>query len=1102
MVLLSSGCGKREQEAEEIISRSGIQGGLIVHAGCRDGKLTSALHASDHMVVHGLAKDPGAVRKARNYIDRLGLTGKVSVESWDGLELPCIDHMVNLLVCETSCDIPEDEMMRVLVPGGTAMVRGNGQWEMHKREKLQGTDEWPQYLYDGTNNAVSKDVVVNTPRGLQWTADPYWARHHDRMASMSALVSSGGRVFYIMDEGLTSSIMMPSDWSLICRDAFNGALLWKVPVEKWVHHLWPLKSGPAQLPRRLAADGDRLFVTLSIDGPVSMLDAATGEVLHTFENTTGTEEILLSGDIMFAQVNDHLNDSVYRKPGYVMNRYREKFWEGEKRRIVAMDPGKNEVLWESESSIMPITLTADRSGVYFHDGQSIICLNRDNGEQVWKSRPVSRAPDIMSFFAPVLLVHDDVVLFAGGERAGQQMGEWYAGGEDYMQAFSAQTGEKLWTAYHPPSGYRSPEDLFVINGLAWAGNINSGIASGKFTGRDIHTGKTVREFLPDIDVHWFHHRCYRNKATENFIIAGRTGIEYIDPLKEHWDINHWVRGGCLYGTMPANGLTYAPSHDCACFPEGKLNGFNALNSTSRFPESFRPENRKPVRGPAYGHPLKPETDPDETGDWPTYRHDPARSGRATTELSPALAPEWETGLGTTPSSVVISGSRLYVAGINAHTMSVFNASTGKQLWRFIAGGRIDSPPTVYRGRVLFGSADGWVYCLRETDGELIWKFQAAPGNTKTMARGQMESLWPVHGNIMVENGIAVFAAGRSAFLDGGLLVYRLDVGTGEPLSVTRINENNPETGNNLQQDVTWLTMPVALPDIFSTDGNYMYMRSQKFDMEGKRIDVDPLTNESFEELIHRDLGFDLSNTFDDMLVLQTTFKNYYKLFLEKTHPGGQGDHLFCPGGFLDDTWFHRSYWVYGKYFTGGWNGYYLAGQFMPAGRIMVFDQDNVYGFGRLPRYYRWTLPLEYQLFGSPKQPDVDSTRHYNDQGELMIEPDVSAGFNWSTQIPLFVRAMVLSGDKLYIAGPADVVDEEEALRRPGDPGMLAKLEEQNEILRGGKGGLLWVVSARDGKVLARYKLESPPVWDGMAAADNKLYMSTVNGKILCFGQSK
>jgi hypothetical protein len=46
------------------------------------------------------------------------------------------------------------------------------------------------------------------------------------------------------------------------------------------------------------------------------------------------------------------------------------------------------------------------------------------------------------------------------------------------------------------------------------------------------------------------------------------------------------------------------------------------------------------------------------------------------------------------------------------------------------------------------------------------------------------------------------------------------------------------------------------------------------------------------------------------------------------------------------------------------------------------------------------------------------------------------------------------------------------------------------------------VSSADGKKLAEYDLDSPPIFDGMAAAAGRLYMSTVNGELLCFDQDK
>jgi hypothetical protein len=96
--------------------------------------------------------------------------------------------------------------------------------------------------------------------------------------------------------------------------------------------------------------------------------------------------------------------------------------------------------------------------------------------------------------------------------------------------------------------------------------------------------------------------------------------------------------------------------------------------------------------------------------------------------------------------------------------------------------------------------------------------------------------------------------------------------------------------------------------------------------------------------------------------------------------------------------------------------------------------------------------------------------------------------------------MVLAGKTLFVAGPPDVVDEEKVFFNPENPELQAKLREQDAALEGKKGALLQVVSASDGKKLAEYKLDTVPVWDGMAAANGRLYLSTMDGRVLCMGE--
>ena len=230
-----------------------VQGGFIVHLGCGDGERTLALRPNERYQVHGLDKDSENVNLARAKIKAAGMYGPVSIDRLPGNKLPYIDDMVNLVVVEKLGEVPMTEVMRVLAPKGVAHVNHGGEWKTTVKPRPNDIDDWTHFLHGPGGNAVARDKKVGPPRHLQWLGSPRWSRHHDRMASMSALVSSGGRVFYVMDEGSRVSIQLPARWTLVARDAFNGVILWKKPMKKWHSHLWPLKSGPTQLARRLVA---------------------------------------------------------------------------------------------------------------------------------------------------------------------------------------------------------------------------------------------------------------------------------------------------------------------------------------------------------------------------------------------------------------------------------------------------------------------------------------------------------------------------------------------------------------------------------------------------------------------------------------------------------------------------------------------------------------------------------------------------------------------------------------------------------------------------------------------------------------------------------
>lgn len=213
--------------ADEILEDTSVKGGLVVHLGCGDGKLTAKLLANDSYIVHGLDTSDTNIKKATANIGDLGIYGKVSVAKFEGKRLPYAENMVNLLVSEDPGEIAMDEIMRVLVPKGIAYIKQNGKWKKTVKPWPDSIDEWTHRMYDATGNAVVKDSTVGSPRRLKWKTGPKWMRHHD-LVPTAAMVSSGGRIYYIHSEGpieAHAAELAGKRWYLYARDAFNGTLL-------------------------------------------------------------------------------------------------------------------------------------------------------------------------------------------------------------------------------------------------------------------------------------------------------------------------------------------------------------------------------------------------------------------------------------------------------------------------------------------------------------------------------------------------------------------------------------------------------------------------------------------------------------------------------------------------------------------------------------------------------------------------------------------------------------------------------------------------------------------------------------------------------------
>ncbi len=1043
--------------ADKILAAGGVKGGFVVHLGYGDVKLTAGLKKSDAYIVHGLDTDPAKVQEARKHFLAGKFNGTVSAAAFDGEHLPYIDNMVNLLVVSSRFKVSQAELMRVLAPNGVLLEQAAKGWKKTVKPVPKELDEWTHYLRGPDNNAVSKDTAITAPlKHLQWKGSPKYSRHHDKASSIPAVVTTGGRIFYIVDEGPRASILWDSDWQVVARDAFNGVILWKKKIGQWTDQLWPLKSGPSKTPRRLVAVKDAVYVTLGLLSPVSKLDAVTGKVLKVYAGTAKTEEIILTGGVLYLVIHPTID------PGK-----RGGVWEKAPKTVMAVRESDGTILWQHKLTwIAPVTLTVDEKNVYLCDGPRIIAFDCVSGKEVWKSEKLPwREKKMPTYFAPTLVAAGKSVLYVGGEN-------WHehAGSKGLMTCLDAATGKIKWQQPHLPSGYQSPQDIFVIDNRVWCGSLNSkpgefdkrypdvSPSTGNFISYNLQTGKPEKTIPRGANCYWFHHRCHRAKATEKFFLTSRTGIEMIDTQTGKWYLHHWARGACAYGIMPANGLIYGPPHPCACYPEAKLSGFNALAGARPARVKTSQAKNRLQKGPAFGDIKDQEVKAASGADWPTFRASAARNGSTGAAVDTNMDVKWQRRIDGRLSQPVVAGGKLFVAAVDAHTVYALNQGSGKVEWKYITGGRVDSPPTIHKGMAIFGSADGYVYCLRASDGALVWRFRAAPHDRRLMAYEQLESVWPVHGSVLVRDDIAYVIAGRSMFLDGGLTLYRLKAATGEVLSKVQMDEKDPNTGKDLHTHVKVLDMPVASSDILSSEGNHIFMRSQPFDLEGKR------------KRVHH---------------------------IDVAQQRGDDAHLFVPNGFLDDNYWHRAFWVYGRSVLGG-PGYGGTGHRAPSGKIMVLDDDNMYIFGRRQQYWRWTTPMEFRLFSVDRS--LPRPERKPAAGKRRRGPTAAFAIRWSVEIPLLVRAMVKADDTIFACGPADIVNEPEFRMR--QPDKLEQLKKQAELFTGSDGSVLWAVSAKDGAKIRETKLDVLPVFDGMIAAGGHLFMSTVDGKVVCLGTGK
>ncbi|MGM0490929.1 MAG: PQQ-binding-like beta-propeller repeat protein [Planctomycetota bacterium] len=1021
--------------AERLAGSGDATGGLIVHVGCTDGKLPAVLSAGGTFLVHGLVSDRETLEAIRADLVEKELHGHVTLEEFSGDRLPYVDDMVNFIVVEQPGEVSHSELMRVLVPNGVAYVKSGDTWEQKRKDWPEGIDEWSHWLHGPDNNAVSTDERVGISRSLQWYMPPRWTRHHNLPAGFNSLVSGGGRAYYFVDQA-PPAVYGPGKWALVARDAFNGLELWRRDLAQWHMEAW---------------------------GAEERYGGRVGR-FHGAPDYQAPRRIVVAGDRLFVTLGFHSPVSVLDgATGEVLDEYPETRSAGE---MIYQDG----ILYVARNTYEPVP------------GKEIMAVDTDTGKTLWKNgdyKGIAAAVGYQEKHTNAFITAGEKCLFLvdqdhivaldledGQEVWKKQMAlsDKTIGDIDYRYAnfctLVYRDGRVFFCQIHPNTQNLNRWEMkkLAIEAL----DAESGELLWDYTG-----GTLAHVTPPDLFVHggqlWTLDPAYDANGNKDARLLGldcQTGSLATDFLLNK--ITHGHHHRCYrnkatekYYLMGEEGIEYID------FETGETDIHYWLRGACRY-------GIMPANGLIY-------VPPHNCGCYlGTLVHGlvALKAGSSIPnghEMADRLARGPAYGSGSRPAKTAGPADWPMFRHDPMRSCGA-PVRLPKKLapkWTSAPGGQL-TPPVIVGDQVFLASRDTCqLYGLNAANGELEWQF-AADG--------------PINAPPTFSEGCLVFGSRAGTLYavtaDEGQLMWRLRAGparvrvsafgrlespwplNGSPLVMDgnvycvagrsmsldggiHVYKVDLRTGELLQEvNLQADTEPKGetdqnfLADMLVSDGESVYMKSMRFNM-------DDITRYSFQGASGR----------------RGLAKAPKKI-------------LRCQTEMVDDSWLNCCFWAYRGC----------------QAQQLVFDETAAYGING-PSKVQWGGSFAHDVYRPSSGYRLHKWAFDSKEGKPAGKKqegkngDESKGQWRGATVDHRARSMVLTDDCLYFAGTPD--------KTPADD-FWAAYENR-------KGALMLSVSRKTGKVVAAYPLESEPVYNGMAAAGDCLYVVTRDGNITCWG---
>ncbi len=701
--------------------------------------------------------------KIRDWAREKGLLGeRMFVVDANDPSLWLASDMADAVWVSSTVDRPpsEREIMRVLRPGGVSIASG----KIVTKPAQSGVDEWRHPYHGPDNNVVSRDSVARLPGELRFQTYPVFA------AMPNQTLFAGGRIFFFSGHIAFHEREEPLLNTLTVLNAYNGLRLWSRPLDPdyVVHNI-----------AKVATDSEVVFAE---GGTLWILDAENGQQKGKFNvpdeaataGDTDWKWIVQKGDTLWAAfgppdatVAPHkLKRQMGHWPWDVANdQYRSitnNF--GDARRLAAFRYPEMKLLWSiSEREPFDARALCIEGGRIFELAPRSYAAARDaaTGNLLWRRTPETSGK-LFDAIGDSLKRQGWGIGWATYNCARAGNGVVCIAGPSFKKTIciGLEKGDLLWTSDLP-----SPHPFFYEDALY----IVPRVANPKAFCRKVNplTGQVLDEFSLGVIG-----SCTRLTVTPNQFFYRPGGGEgrtvYVDMASlKLADYEGVVRPGCFDGVVPANGRLYWMPLACDCW---QVHGTFCMAPRTPLKASGVPAESHPWAAPV-------STTPAAKDDWPMFRANAAGTATVPVTLAPKMKESWRRRLPGGDLTAPIYAKGCIFMGTADGTVWALDATNGEILWHFTSNAAVLHSPAYWNGRILFGSCDGALYCLDASNGRLLGRVEVAPEKRFVNIMNRLMSVWPLGGGVVLsDDGTAYTAAGSTAA--NGAVAAATDVATG------------------------------------------------------------------------------------------------------------------------------------------------------------------------------------------------------------------------------------------------------------------------------------------------------------------------------------